>query len=157
MVEAVEDGSFFGLVRCDVQVPPVLMDHFSEMTPLFGHAKLGEAHLSSHMREFVTSSGMSMLTHRSLVGANRAESMLLHSKLLRWCLKKGLVVSNVTHTYRYKKKPIFEEFVIPATESRRQGDSDAAHALHANMAKLSVNSVYGKTITNKENHKNQIS
>ena len=40
------------------------------------------------------------------------------------------------------------------TESWQQGDSDHSLALHANMAKLSVNSVYGKTITNKENHKN---
>ena len=130
------------------------MEHFLEMTPLFGHARLGEEHLSPHMRAYVVSSGISMSTHRSLVGANRAEGMLLHSELLRWYLKKGLVASNVTKTYRYQKKAIFEEFVIQATESRRQGDSDPSLALHANMAKLSVNSVYGKTITNKENHKN---
>ena len=41
VLDAVKDGSFFGLVRCDVRVPPELMEHFSEMTPLFGHAKLG--------------------------------------------------------------------------------------------------------------------
>ena len=32
VVEAVKDGSFYGLVRCDVRVPPELMEHFSEMT-----------------------------------------------------------------------------------------------------------------------------
>ena len=68
--------------------------------------------------------------------------------------KKGLVASNVTKTYRYQKKAMYEEFVIQATEFWRKGDSDPSLALHANMAKLSVNSVYGKTITNKENHKN---
>ena len=92
--------------------------------------------------------GMSVSTHRSLVRANRAEAMLLHSELLRWHLKKGLVASRVTKTNRYNKKSIFEEFVIQATESRRQGDRDPLLALHANMAKLSVKSVYGKTITN---------
>ena len=46
VLSAVKDGSFFGLVRCDVRVPPELMDHFSEMSPLFGHAKLGEEHMS---------------------------------------------------------------------------------------------------------------
>ena len=96
------------------------MEHFSEMTPLFGHANLGEEHLSPHMRAYVASSGMSVSTHSSLVGANRAEGMLLHSELLR---------------------------------SWRQGASDPSLAPHANMAKLSVKSVYGKTITNKENHK----
>ena len=123
VLNAVKDGSFFGLVRCDVQVPPELMDHFSEMSPLFGHAKLGEEHMSPHMKAYVVSSGMSMSTHKSLVGANRAEGMLLHSELLRWYLEKGLVASNVTKTFRYKKKAIFEEFVVQATESRRQGDS----------------------------------
>ena len=71
------------------------------------------------------------------------------SELIWWYLKKGLVASNVTKTYRYKKKPVFEEFVMQATESRRQSDSDPSLALHASMAKMSVNSVYGKTITNK--------
>ena len=102
----------------------------------------------------MVSSGISMSTHKSLVDANRAEGMLLHSGLLRWFLKKGLAASVVTKTDHYKKKAIFEEFVVQATESRRQGDSNPSLALHANMAKLSVNSVYGKTITNKENHKN---
>ena len=84
------------------------MEHFSEMTPLFGHARIGEEHLSPHMRAYVVLSGISMSTHRSLVGANRAESMLLHSELLRRYLKKGLVASNVTKTYRYQKKAIYE-------------------------------------------------
>ena len=74
---------------------------------------------------------------------------------MRWYLKKGLVASDVTKAFRYKKKAIYEEFIIvQATESWRQGNSDPSLALHANMAKLSVNSVYGKTITKKENHKN---
>ena len=45
MLDAVKDGSFFCLVSCDVRVPPELMDRFSELSPLFGHAKLGEEHL----------------------------------------------------------------------------------------------------------------
>jgi hypothetical protein len=105
------------------------------------------------MKEFMVESGMSVSTNKSLVGASSAQRILLHSELLRWYLKKGLQMSNVTHTYRYKKKAIFEEFVVQATDSRRQGDSDPSLALHANMAKLSVNSVYGKTITNKEKHR----
>ena len=64
---------------------------------------------------------MSMSTHKSLVGANRADGMLLHSELLRWYLERGLVASNVTQTFRYKKA-IFEEIVVQETESRRQGD-----------------------------------
>ena len=108
------------------------MDRFSEMSPLFGHAKLGEEHMSPHMRAFVVLSGMSVSTHKSLVGANRAERLLLHSELFRWYLEKGLVASNVIKTFRYKKKAIFEEFFVQAPESRRQGDSDPSLALHDN-------------------------
>ena len=50
VLNAVIDVSFFSLFRCDVRVSPELMDLFSEMTPLFGHARLGEEHLSPHMR-----------------------------------------------------------------------------------------------------------
>ena len=154
VLDAVKDRSFFGLVRCDVWVPSELMEHYSQMTPLFGNAKLGDEHLSPHMKAYVISSGMSLSKHRSPVGANRADCMLLHSELLRLYLTKGLVASNVTKTHRYKKNPILEEFVIQATESRRQGDSDRSLELHAIMAKLSVNSVYGSTITNKDDDNN---
>lgn len=56
--------------------------------------------------------------------------------------------------YRYVKRVAFQAFVDQETEARRLGDSDPSLSLHANMAKLSVNYVYGKTITNKESHRN---
>ena len=79
VVEAVKDGSFFGLVRCDVRVPPELMEHFSEMTPLFGHAKLGEAHLSPHMREFVVLSVTSVSTHPCTCQQGRGYALRLRA------------------------------------------------------------------------------
>ena len=48
--------------------PPEQMEHFSEMSLLFDHAKFGEAYLSSHMREFVPLSSMSVSTHWSQQG-----------------------------------------------------------------------------------------
>ena len=61
------------------------------MSPLFGHENLGEEHMSPYRRAYVVSSDISISMHKSLVGANRAEGMLLHSELLRWYLENGLV------------------------------------------------------------------
>jgi len=97
---------------------------------------------------------MSPSACRGLVGAMTAKKMLLHSHLLKWYLGEGLVVSKIHSTYRYVKRVAYRDFVDQATTARRAGDADPSLSLHANMAKLSVNSVYGKTITNKENHRN---
>ena len=154
VVDAVKSGEFFGLVQCDIFVPDHLLTKFSEMSPVFGHLEISYDLLSPHMQDFVKVREWSMSTQKALVGAAAATNILLHSELLRWYLSEGMVVSAVHKTYRYKKKVIFGDFVEQATDSRRRGDSDPSLTLHANMAKLSVNSVYGKTITNKENHKN---
>lgn len=63
-------------------------------------------------------------------------------------------VTRVYQTIKYEPKKIFSIFVEQATYARRQGDGDPSLSLHANMAKMSVNSVavYGKTIINKERH-----
>ena len=156
VIRSVRDGSFFGLVECDIHVPEHLYDKFSEMSPLFGHTKLGDEILSDHMRTFVREHNIAPSANRGLVGAMAAKKMLLHSDLLRWYLDEGLEVSMVHSTYRYIKRVAFADFVDQATASRRAGDADPSLTLHANMAKLSVNSVYGKTITNKESHRNVI-
>ena len=45
-----------------MRVPTELMDPFSEMSPLFGYAKIREEHMSPHMKAYMVSSGMSMST-----------------------------------------------------------------------------------------------
>ena len=152
VVGAVRQGEFFGLVECDIHVPEEIHDKFSEMCPIFGHLTITEEHISSHMMDYVKECQINIHSQKSLVGALRASHILLHSELLKWYLSEGLDVSRVYQTYRYKQRPIYSSFVREATDSRRQGDRDPSLSLHANMAKLSVNSVYGKTITNKERH-----
>ena len=111
-----------------------------------------EEHISAHMMEYVKDCQINQHSQKSLVGALRASHILRHSELLKWYLSEGLELTRVYQTYRYKQKPVYSSFVKQATDSRRQGDRDPSLSLHANMAKLSVNSVYGKTITNKERH-----
>ena len=87
-------------------------------------------------------------SQKSLDGVMNATRILLYSEVLKWYLLEGLEVTKVYQTFRYRPKKIFSSFAEQATDARRQGDLDPLLSLPANMAKVSVNSVYGKTITN---------
>lgn len=51
-IKMITDGSFFGLVECDISVPDELKDKFSEMAPIFKNIEVGREHLSEHMKDF---------------------------------------------------------------------------------------------------------
>lgn len=152
VLEAVTDGSFFGFVECDIAVPPHLEEKFSEMNPIFKNTSVSRAELSPLMRNFAEEQGYMSQPQRMLIGSNNGSSILLHSELLRWYLTHGLVVSNISKTIQYSHCPVYKDFVEQVTSARRRGDSDPTMALLASTYKLAGNSVYGKTITNKERH-----
>jgi G:T-mismatch repair DNA endonuclease (very short patch repair protein) len=155
VIRSVTDETFFGFVVCDIHVPDELYDKFSEMCPIFGHETLDASHLSSHMKDFVDSQEFqyNFCSSKSLISSMSAKEMMIHSELLKWYLDEGLVVTRIYETYRFNRKRIFAPFVDEVTSLRRQGDKNSAMSLIANMAKLSGNSIYGKTITNKEKHR----
>ena len=48
-VSNIRSGWFFGLVECDISVPPHLCAKFSEMAPIFKNVKVGREHLGERM------------------------------------------------------------------------------------------------------------
>ena len=53
----------------------------------------------------------------------------------------------------YRPKPCFKPFGDAVSNARRAGDADPSKAIIADTMKLVGNSSYGKTITNKERHR----
>lgn len=148
-----KDGKLFGLVECDLHVPDHLNDKFAEMCPIFKNVEVSRQDLSEHMREFAVKADHLRKPQRMLIGSMRAEKILLFSELLKWYMEHGLVVTKVHQLFCYKPYPIFKSFGDSVTDARRSGDSDPSKALIADTSKQVGNSVYGKTITNKEKHR----
>jgi hypothetical protein len=85
---------------------------------------------------------------RKLIGSLFGKKMLIHTDLLKWYLKKGLIVSNITFAVRHERNRPFKFFMKKVSDERRAGDANPNCKLRGEMMKLIGNSSYGKCITN---------
>ena len=154
ILAAVIDGTLFGMIECDIHVPPELRPYFSEMQPIFKNANVSRDDIGPYMRQYAEENDIMSTPRRMLIGSYRGEKILLATPLLRWYLAHGLVVDRVYQIVEYSPKPCFRDFGESVSASRRAGDEDPDKAIIADTMKLLGNSAYGKTVTNIDRHRN---
>ena len=154
ILAAVIDGTLFGMIECDIHVPPELRPYFSEMQPIFKNANVSRDDIGPYMRQYAEENDIMSTPRRMLVGSYRGEKILLATPLLRWYLAHGLIVDHVYQIIEYEPKPCFRHFGESVSTARRNGDSDPEKAIIADTMKLLGNSAYGKTVTNVDRHRN---
>ena len=153
ILAAIQDGSLFGLVQCDIEVPPHLRDYFSEMPPVFKNTEVSKSDIGDYMAAYATQHKLLSSARRTLIGSYFGKNIVLATPLLHWYLKKGLVVTNISCVIEYKPIKCFEAFGHTVSDARRQGDHDSNQAILAETFKLLGNSAYGKTLTNVAKHR----
>ena len=153
ILAAVIDGTLFGMIECDIHVPPELRPYFSEMQPIFKNATVTRDDIGPFMRQYAEEHDIMSTPRRMLVGSYRGEKILLTTPLLQWYLAHGLVVDRVYQIVEYSPKPCFQQFGDSVSAARRAGDSDPDKAIIADTMKLLGNSAYGKTVTNVDRHR----
>ena len=148
----VVNGTLFGMVECDVHVPPDLRKHFSEMQPIFKNVTVSRDDIGPYMSQYAEENNILAKPRRMLIGSYRGNKILLTTPLLRWYLAHGLVVDRVYQIVEYSPKPCFQHFGESVSTARRNGDSDPDKSIIADTMKLLGNSAYGKTVTNVDRH-----
>ena len=154
ILAAVIDGTLFGMIECDIHVPPELRPYFSEMQPIFKNANVSRDDIGPYMRQYAEEHNILTKPRRMLVGSYRGDKILLTTPLLRWYIAHGLVVDHVYQVIEYEAKPCFRRFGDSVSAARRAGDADPDKAVIADTMKLLGNSGYGKTVTNVDRHRN---
>ena len=154
ILAAVIDGTLFGMIECDIHVPPELRPYFSEMQPIFKNANVSRDDIGPYMRQYAEENDIMSTPRRMLIGSYRGEKILLTTPLLRWYIAHGLVVDHVYQIIVYEPKPCFRHFGESVSMARRNGDSDPDKAIIADTMKLLGKSAYGKTVTNMDRHRN---
>ena len=149
----VVNGTLFGMVECDVHVPPDLRKHFSEMQPIFKNVTVSRDDIGPYMRQYAEENDIMSAPRRMLVGSFHGIKLLLATPLLRWYLAHGLVVDRVYQVVSYEPKPCFQNFGYSVSAARRAGDADPDKSIIADTMKLLGNSAYGKTVTNVDRHR----
>ena len=152
-IKRISDGSFFGLVECDIAVPDCLKDKFSEMSLIFKNTLVGREQLGNEMRKLAENTGYLKRAARMLIGSLRGDRVLLFSGLAKWYLQHGLVITEIYELIEYHPRALFKEFGESVSQARREGDADPNKKILADTSKLIGNSCYGKTIVNKDKHR----
>ena len=153
ILAAVIDGTLFGMIECDIHVPPELRPYFSEMQPIFKNANVSRDDIGPYMRQYAEENDIMSTPRRMLVGSFHGIKLLLATPLLRWYLAHGLVVDRVYQIVEYSPKPCFQHFGESVSTARRNGDVDPDKSIIADTMKLLGNSAYGKTVTNVDRHR----
>ena len=154
ILAAVIDGTLFGMIECDIHVPPELRPYFSEMQPVFKNVTVTRDDIGPFMRQYAEENDIMSAPRRMLVGSFHGIKLLLATPLLRWYLAHGLVVDRVYQVVDYEPNPCFQRFGESVSTARRNGDSDPDKSIIADTMKLLGNSAYGKTVTNIDRHRN---
>ena len=123
-IERIKDGSFFGLVECDIVVPEHLRDKFSEMSPIFKNTVVGREQLGKEMRELAEKTGYLKRASRMLIGSLRGDRVLLFSGLAKWYLQHGLVITEIYQLVEYHPRALFRDFGESMSQARREGDAE---------------------------------
>ena len=153
IIAAVVDGTLFGMIECDIHVPPELRPYFSEMQPIFKNTTVTRDDIGPFMRQYAEEHDIMSTPRRMLVGSFHGIKLLLATPLLRWYLAHGLVVDRVYQVVDYEPNPCFQRFGESVSAARRAGDADPEKAIIADTMKLLGNSGYGKTVTIVDRHR----
>jgi hypothetical protein len=167
IIQGVLSEELYGMLEVDIYVPDswdevlyrpdtdlIPYEYYREMCPLFGNVEVTFDSIGKSMQEYVNKFNLSKQPRHLLIGAMKAEKMLIATPLLKWYLLHGLKVTKIYQVIEYNNPSFaFRSFVKSVTESRRQGDVDPSKSILADSMKLVGNAAFGSMIMNKAKHK----
>ncbi|KAJ8031107.1 hypothetical protein HOLleu_27721 [Holothuria leucospilota] len=153
IVQAIRDDQIFGAIECDIHVPDELKPTFAEMCPIFKNTDISIDDIGEHMKNFALERKIMKKPRKSLIGSMFGKKIWLATPLVKWYLDKGLKITQIYQVIEFTPKTCFKTFGDAVSDARREGDRDPSKAIIADTMKLIGNSSYGKTITNKEGHR----
>ncbi|KAK3098713.1 hypothetical protein FSP39_022331 [Pinctada imbricata] len=164
ILNAVKEGTLFGMLEVDIQVPEQWpahfassrspYDYFEEMAPLFCTTDIPFEVIGPHMQDYAERHGLSKKPRRLLVGGMKAKKILLATPLLQWYIQHGLQITQVYQVIEYTPMRCFRTFVETVTNARRQGDANPDMKVIADTNKTIGNSAFGGVIMDKTKHTN---
>ena len=152
IINAVQNGTLFGLVYVDIRTPDHLKDRFAELPPIFKNTEVSREDIGDFMKAYAERTETLKKPTRLLISSYHATKILLATPLLKWYLDNGLEVTKVHTVIAYEPKACFGDVVKTISDARRQGDKSKDSAILAESMKLIGNSCYGKCAEDKRKH-----
>ena len=149
ILDAVADGSFFGIIRADLRSPQCVIDHFMKVRfpPIFAHVCVEESMVESAMLNLLKEQKVKFPMKEQLSLVFNHDQYLLTTELARFYLSKGMEISNITLALEYTRSKPLKKFINLITSKRKEATLKGDKNLQ-NTWKLVNNSCYGRLSLN---------
>ena len=151
IMRAVNEGTFYGFLEVDISVSAHLRDFYSDFPPLFATVEVPFDVVGEYTQNKNERLGKSKKNRVQLVSGMVAEKILLGTPAIQWHMDHGLEMTKLYQAIEFRGAPILKNLVMKLTNTRRQATAEIDTAT-ANRKKLEGNSLFGKTLTDKDKH-----
>ena len=144
ILEKISTGDFFGILRCDVTSPDHVIEFFKRISfaPVFLHKQVDENSIHPEYVEILKRNKRSFPLEPVLTIGYHGKDLLLTTEFVKYYLKLGIKITNVTEALEYEKDDALAKFVHHVTNERKKATEAGNNALQ-NIFKLVMNSSYG--------------
>ena len=145
------NGSLFGFVQVDIDVPEALKDKFSVMASFFVVDQITE--VPKYKEKSREETGCQENKNgRKVLGVMKVEKILVYTPLLKWYIQHGLKVTAYDKLLKCKAVRPFNWFPEEIVQALHEADKNKDKTIVGEMAKLKGNSFYGKMIKDIAQH-----
>ena len=123
------------------------------MPPIFKSIEVSRDDIGDHTKTYAAVRNVLNQPRKCLVGSMFGEKIMIISPLLKWYVKHGIRVTKIYQVVEYTPVQCFRKLGEQISDARRVGDTDPNKKILVETNKLTGNSMYGTTATNKEKHR----
>lgn len=156
LLEKIREKKIFGMIECDIEINSwdnELLEYFEEFPPICKNTDISLDDIGEHMKQYAEEHGYMTRSRRNLISSFWARKILLTTPILCWLLEHGLKVSRIYQVIEMKPKACFSSIKDIIIDERRRADTNPAFEASGKQWKTLGNSLYGKSMTAKERHK----
>lgn len=155
MIQKISDGTLTGLVKCNLSaINNTVRNKYAEFPPIYLRHKVTRDMLGDYSTKLCESQNLLKTGREQLITVTDSpKPQLFDCRYVKWILETGdYKVSDVEYLLQYNSISIFRKIIENLVSLRRYGDSAVHLKPICNMAKILLNSAYGKMIENTASH-----
>ena len=152
LVVEISNDEVFGIVCCDLHVPPHLIEKYSPFPPIFKNTSISLDVIGKHMQRYCTMIGRDKGVDRSLISSMFGSGLVMLTPLFKKYIEMGLICTDIKFLLEYNPQPVFQWFTDKVANDRRYADLDPAKQIIGETSKLAGNSCYGYCCIDKSKH-----
>jgi len=148
-----ENDSFGMVVEVDLSIPECLMDYCDDLPFAPEKLKIQEQWLTKQMLKewkLLNSEKKFHGTEKLLLTHLKKENYIIHSEMLKFYIKHGIIVEKYHRAVRFREDYVFRDYIAYNSLKR----SHATTGFEKDYYKLRNNALYGKSVENLRNRIN---